>query len=556
MLNELEEELVAARPYFKMASVGPGAVLKGRHLLAFTLFGKAKKGWKRFSQYADGMPFSIMLADMTCDWVIENSGVVRDLKKVNTKGHAIASARARDRDFFRKNGVGGHSWFTHNSREQMVVVFHDANRAGPHIDVHIGRVSLVYRVKPELYSKLKYNNQGMLTENSKKAILDHLRAEIDNGSRVPQNLDHSVTNARIEWTDGDPDAKSYGSGRTRQIVLDTEIEILKAYEDGPMEFYAPDIWPHGQMYLYRIYPGTEKRAPICIWGHKKHKHPVFEDRLHLKLTHPEDLDKVADVVDMTTATAKYDGSSCYFVIGPKGTTVWSPRMSKKTGDRIEYTFKIEGLAAVSNGETIVGMGELLFRQEGREGYLSCAEGGGILNSNALLPHGITPEIRVYRVDKVGRRDVHDLPFWENRELQKEVCDLSPSHFKPVELMTPDEALKQGFEGVVVVPQDVSVNHGFKTKWWTDPHDWQIDSVEFKEGEKGGVAGVVKCTSLDSGKQFNLGPGQVGDQTLTRAMMADPDLYKGSVIKVQSRHGHEGRASKMIGFHDDKGLAPR
>jgi hypothetical protein len=64
------------------------------------------------------------------------------------------------------------------------------------------------------------------------------------------------------------------------------------------------------------------------------------------------------------------------------------------------------------------------------------------------------------------------------------------------------------------------------------------------------------TSLESGKKFKLGPSQMGDQTLTRHMMDNPNLYEGSVVKVNSKRGHEGRASKVIGFHDDKGLAPQ
>jgi hypothetical protein len=38
-------------------------------------------------------------------------------------------------------------------------------------------------------------------------------------------------------------------------------------------------------------------------------------------------------------------------------------------------------------------------------------------------------------------------------------------------------------------------------------------------------------------------------------MANPDDYIGTVIRVNSKIGHEGRASKVVGFHDDKGFAP-
>jgi hypothetical protein len=47
---------------------------------------------------------------------------------------------------------------------------------------------------------------------------------------------------------------------------------------------------------------------------------------------------------------------------------------------------------------------------------------------------------------------------------------------------------------------------------------------------------------------------MGDQSLTRHMIVNPDMYEGSVVKVNSKLGHEGRASKVIAFHDDKGFA--
>src|SRR5690606_4602867 len=108
----------------------------------------------------------------------------------------------------------------------------------------------------------------------------------------------------------------------------------------------------------------------------------------------------------------------------------------------------------------------------------------------------------------------------------------------VELMDPERALASGYEGIVAVPEGGSVNDGFKMKWCQDANDWRIDEVDFRPGEKGGVAGVVYCTSMESGKTFKLGPSAVGNQELTREMMANPHDYQGSVLKVQSRNGHE------------------
>ena len=490
------------------------------------------------------------------------------LRKQVTRAH-IHTQHMPKRDMWRKNGIGGRGWFYEPGRKKMVIVFHDANKAGPHIDIHIGRVSLIRRVKPEVYDQLKFNREGLLTGESKKLLLNFLREEIDNGSRIPQNLDHTLRNARASWTGGSREDVHYGAATTRQVILEEEVDVYKAYTDGPVykayadgpiEFYAPSLNPHRGLYLYRLYHGDGNRAPILIWGALKTRPPQLEDRLHLKLMHPEELEKVSGRADMSTSTAKLDGSSCYVVIDKKGTTVWSPRQSVRTGQQIEYTFKLDGIANTTSPYKIVAMGELLFTQKrllpvGRTIYLPQSVGSGLLNNNAVLPKNIRPEIRLYRVDRVGRTTHVDDDFWSNRELQKSVAKLD-SKLKVVELMNPEKASKRGFEGFVVVPPEGSVNDGFKVKWWTDTNDWRIDKVSFLPGPKGNVAGVVHCTSLESGKHFKLGPGQVGDQALTRTMMQRPHDYEGVVLKVRSRHGFEGRASKVLSIHDDKGLSPR
>lgn len=557
----VSNNLYQSKKYFTTISPGFQSVLLGRAKFVVKTFGLAYKGTRTILKWKKGTPINELVnpVELSSDFISGKvvSKSTKPISKRVAKTH-VAMTRT-DHDWRRKNGIGGRTWITDPGRYKMVIIFHDANRAGPHIDVHIDRLSVIYKVKPDLYAKLKYNSDGMLTEKSRQAIIDHVRAEIAMGARVPQNIDHSKTNARASWVNGDPEGTDYGSATTRQIVLETDVEIYKAHHNGPIEFYAPAINSYRSMYIYRIYPGTKKRAPILIWGNKAHHPPRLEDRLHLKMIAPEDIHTLADKADMNTSTAKYDGSSCYFVITKDGTTVWSPRTSAVTGEQIEYTFKIDGIANTRSEQTIVGMGELLFKKKTRNPfrkhtYLPSATGSGILNSNSVVPKDVEPEIRIYRIDRIGREYVGSQDFWTNRKLQQEVSKLN-SCFEVVELMDPDTASDHGYEGVVVVPHNASINDGFKLKWWADPSDWKIDKVQFEEGSKGGVAGVVLCTSLESGKRFKLGPSQMGDQNLTRHMMTNPELYEGSVIKVNSRRGHEGRASKVIGFHDDKGLAP-
>ncbi len=558
LMSNMTSEFIAAKPYFQTLSPSWPMGLRGRPAFYARTFKKVHRGWKVYRSAEQGTPY----AEIAGEWLAGEAirKICKPLKLRVAKTHKIV-ARAPRKDFFRKNGLGGRSWIHEPGRHEMTIVFHDANRAGPHVDVHIGRFSVVYRVKPDVYSQLKYNSNGELTADSKKLLLDFVSEEIAGNSLVPQNLDHSVTNARATWYNGDRNATHYGAGYTRQVISVSTVDVYKAHSDGPIEFYAPALNPNGSMYIYEIYPGTDTRAPILIWGNKTPKVPTFEDRLHLKMVDPADLEAHQILLDPGATTAKYDGSSAYVVIGPKGTTIWSPRTSKTTGNQIEYTHKIPGAAQTTSPTTVVAMGEVMFKQKTPwwdprpPQYLPQATGSGILNSHAVVPDDVEVEIRLYRVDKVGRTTTVNEPFWDNRHRQQEISNLNPDVLKVVELMGPEEAAAKGFEGVVTIGYDSSVNDGFKTKWWTDADDWRIDSVEFRPGDKGGVAGVVRCTSLESDKTFNLGPSQVGNQALTRDMMENPDAYEGSVLMVQSRPGHEGRAAKVVGFHDDKGSSP-
>lgn len=542
-LGVLTDELIESRPYYKAFSPGPVKLLAGRPavIAGFCIlpYKILKSGWKlrkvatgklTAAEYAgDALATSIL-------WI-----GLKPIKRTVGKTHMMVQRQSYD--WFRKNGMGGRTLITRPGTYDLVITFHDANRAGPHIDVHIGRTSVVYRVKPDLYAQLRYNNQGYLTANSQKLLLDHVRSELDNRSRVPLNLDHSRANARSAWVGGSRDDTHYGAGVSRQIILDDKVQVYKVH-DGVMEMYAPALEPDASLYLYQVYSG--KPTPIMIFGRKNHTPPKLEDRLHLKLVTDE---QEYDRLQLTNATVKYDGSSSYLVIGPKGTEIFSPRKSVVSGKQIVYTHKLNGLASVKSDETIVAMGEIMFKdQDGN--YLPSAVGSGILNSHDLVPSGVEAEVRLYRVDRIGRRKTIDLPFEENRKLQYQVAKLHPQ-LEVVEFISPEDAHKQGLEGVVAVKPGTSVVDGYKYKFVDDPEDWVIDKVAFKLGEKGKVAGVVHATNTHNGRQYKLGPGQMGNEALTTDMMTNPHNYEGRTIKVASRRGHSGRAAKVVGFHDDK-----
>lgn len=454
--------------------------------------------------------------------------------------------------------------------KRMIIVYHHANKAGKHIDVHIGRRSFVYRVSGKPFENdLKFNSQGMLTENSKEILLNHLRHEIGKNARVPQNLDHSLTNARMSWPNQPELAEhsGYGYGPTRQVIAEQDVEFYHPHVHSSVHLYAPLLNPNQGLYLYQLYPGDAKRAPIDIFGTleplpEKHYH----DRLHMTLIQPEDFQsKFVDKINKLTTTRKYDGASCYFSSNGQGFKFFSPRTSAVTGKQIEYTYKLCELADVGHQAHPVGMAELMFWKKtiplpfrGVEGltwkYLEATEIGGILNSNSIRPRGIHPELRVYRMDKWNGVDTCFLPFFENRTIQCEMIRSLPNYWKTVDLKAPVQTNHtMGYEGFVGVPEGLSVNDALKVKWWGDAYDWQIIENSFSLSEKGNIQGVITFKSFESNKTFNMGPGQIGSFDTCMTLLNARDKVIGMVAKVHGRNGHEGRAAKLVDWHLDKGI---
>ena len=448
------------------------------------------------------------------------------------------------------------SWFNKKERLKITIVFHHANKAGKHLDIHFSNgVSFIMRVdgKP-VNSQLKYV-KGKLTQSSKNSLIKHIRQEILNNSRVPQNLDHNPFEAQMTWTiNSGPNG--YGSGPIREVIGTMDADVYKLGDETgkTAEIYCPQLYKHGGMYIHKLYPGDDKKTPIAIWGTLKPEVPNFKDRLNLTMIAAEDLDKFKNKTDISTTTRKYDGASAYINVTKKGTTLWSPRISKETGRRIEYTQKFTKLASITSNDTIKGMGEALFKRKYLKiipgPYLSSTEIGGILNSNKLVPSNVIPEFRIYRIDKFGNLDTYDLPFFDNRVYQTILSDKMPSVIKVVQLCKP--VFHSNWEGLVAVPKGESVNNGYKIKQWGDSFDWIVTRNELNLSDKGNIAGTISFKSLESGKNFQLGPGQLGSNNECLLLLQNGDDIVGRVAKVHGRIGHEGRAAKFIEWHQDKG----
>jgi hypothetical protein len=289
------------------------------------------------------------------------------------------------------------------------------------------------------------------------------------------------------------------------------------------------------------------------------------------LVQPEELDKFVSRIDPLTNTRKYDGASCYFHSDTgQGFKFFSPRFSKETGHRIEYTYKLPEMAEVGHPAKPVGMGELLFWKRtpagyllreftdwrGPEGlcwnYMEASEIGGVLNSHHVRASDIWPELRVYRIDKMSGTNTYDLPFWDNRNLQISLTtELHSPHWRVVGLTAPLKTVRSSnWEGFVGTAKDDSINNGYKLKFLADAEDWKCIGSELYLSEKGNIAGVVNFTNPE-GRKMNLGPGQIGSFDSCMEILENPDMFIGSYAKVVSRIGHSGRAAKLQMWHTDK-----
>jgi hypothetical protein len=505
-----------------------------------------------------------------------------NLKVLVLKGHQIALEHPLS-NLTKELGATRRTWVTSTDKniftgrivKPLTIVYHDANKAGKHLDVHLGHLSLVYRVSGKPFEKnLKFNSQGRLTEASKQILLTHIRAEISKNSRVPWNHDHTVSNANVDWSYDDKykTMVGYGTGATRQVILRDKVEFYHPEVTSSLHLYAPSINPNQGLYVYKIYEGTG--TPILILGNLIPRDEKFQERLHLKTIQDQAFEaEFLRKVNHETITRKYDGASAYFtgsgdIERNESFKIFSPRLSKQTGHRIEYTYKTAELADRPNNVRSVGMGELLFWKKTPIGkvltyfgvrglehitwnYLSASEIAGVLNSDRIRSEDIYPELRIYRMDKFQSNETTSLPFFENRALQEHlVSRLDTRYWKVVGLVSPRRIT--AWEGLVGVPEGLSVNDGFKVKWWADANDWEVKEVNLSISKKGHVQGVVWFKSLESNKLFKLGPSNLGGVDRQMEFLENPKGMIGRVFKVHGRNGHEGRAAKIVDIHLDKG----
>lgn len=584
MLNNISKGLIRGRSAFLTITPSPFKLLKFKWAMHLSLIPSITKGVIRVVKNETSAMGAI--ADGIGGYIGNRINHRVFLGRINTLNvRAFSIAQERPNWKLPELGATRRTWVTVNDCsfvdqrivKKLVIVYHHANKAGKHIDVHLGHLSLVYRVSGKPFeNQLKFNKQGLLTEASKEILLNHVRSEIAKNARVPWNHDHTISNAKASWAYDESLAQvqGYGAGPTRQVIAEDTVEFYHPEVTSSLHMYAPLLNPDQGLYIYKIYEGNGKSAPILIFGNLIPRDEKFQDRLHLKMIQEEDFKSdFLRRVDHATITRKYDGASAYITSTgeiEKGHSfkVFSPRMSSVTGHRIEYTYKVPELATNGAAYKAQGMGELMFWKPGLVGfvlysfgwrgpehiawdYLPATGVAGILNSNKTRPRNVFPELRLYRIDKFEGENTFGLPFASNRILQSRlVTNLDQRFWKVVKLVRPTK--NTNWEGLVGVPEGLSINDGLKCKWWADANDWEVISQELEITKKGNIGGVVWFRSLESNKEFKLGPGGLGD--VDKQLQFLNDNMIGRVFKVHGRNGHEGRAAKIVDEHLDKGIA--
>jgi len=353
----------------------------------------------------------------------------------------------------------------------------------------------------------------------------------------------------------------YGTGATRQIVAQGDIEYYHHNVKTSAHIYAPFINPNQGIFTYQLYKPTDVReTPIMVVGNLIPRPDIVEDRLHLKMVN--DIDEFKRKVDTRTITRKYDGASSFVNSNGQGIKLFGPRLSKQTGKPIEYTYKLPEVANLKI-EPFTGMGEVLFWRYTPIGkilsffeirgpeeicwkYTPSAETGGILNANKPRNLAVHAELRLYRIDRIDGKRTTFAPFFENREYQNRLGKHSKGVIKVVKLV---KKPKEEWEGFVGVPPGLSVNEGIKEKFKGDETDMIIKSVNFYVTDKERIGGVVSCEY--NGKIYNFGPGQVGDTNLCLEFIDNKDELVGRTAKTVGFVGGVGRAARIVEIHSDK-----
>jgi hypothetical protein len=447
-----------------------------------------------------------------------------------------------------------------NAPARRILVYHEADKAGPHIEAYLEVKGVAYNIGVKRLSieaqeelGLRYNREGWLTQDSQKTLIEFWRREfrLGKGAWLAQSTDHRPHEARMQWAGAENGVTGYGAGSLRQVLADDAVTVSTL--GTAVEWIDPKIDRHRKAYAFKIMKEGEKRSVNILGvGLKENpKAPAFEK---LSLKYDDDIEKFMRLVgEDGIYTIKYDGASVYFRITRDGTHFWSPRTSKVTGAHIMYDSKVRDWITVASDIPIEGQGEFLAYRNGQA--LSAAEIGGLLNGHDPIPPNIDIRLVVYRVDRLGRSTVlHEAYEGHEHHLSGVAAlhqDWSPPERVPGSAGS-IRAIAGTQEGVVGTPRGASLfDAGRKLKIRGDTQDWTVESVDLSQGENGGIAGVVWFVA-ENGRRYKVGGGPLGPMERREAMLKDPKAFEGRVYRVAWHKGHVGRAAHVLDEHVDKG----
>lgn len=252
--------------------------------------------------------------------------------------------------------------------------------------------------------------------------------------------------------------------------------------------------------------------------------------------------------------------------------LFSHRISKKTGEPIEYTQK---LPHIQNKSPLTG----IFRAEvfatDRQGkavhpdVVTAMLNSGLDNSLALQKKlGITTQTALIDVDSIDGTDYRSAPYREKMRWMNLAARRSPDFIRPDIAATPEkkEALvtkiwsgahPQTKEGIVVHDLD-SPGKPFTKVKKIDHHDVIVRNIFHEEATKPGrqpMAGGFEYSWTQDGPIM----GRVGtgfDHAMKKDMMENPKKYIGLTAKVKALDLSKNRVlvkPSFSGWHPDKNV---
>jgi ATP-dependent DNA ligase len=297
---------------------------------------------------------------------------------------------------------------------------------------------------------------------------------------------------------------------------------------------------------------------------------AFLEKRHYTKTNISDLDpnKPNEIW-----TAKIDGAhSIVQMERGKLPRLFSHRISKKTGEPIEYTQKLPNIKTPSQFNGIYRAEVYAVGKDGKAVHpdiVSAMLTRGVERSHELQKElGLRTRVALIDVDRHEGEDISWGPFQGKREILQQIVKRSKDFVLPDTAKTPGKKKsllsrilsglhRQTKEGIVVHDLESSEKPFSKAKI-VDHHDVYVTGIFQEEGTKPGrkpMAGGFMYSWDISGKPV----GKVGtgfDHTMKEDMLKNPQDYIGRVAKVKALDVSKNKIlvkPSFDGWHVEKNL---